>query len=76
MQESHMNKEPIEMGEYTFTYPDKYKPKPIKEIKPPKPRASKASGNEYCREHGVYWCGPISLKDAKALVAGLNGGVI
>jgi len=78
MQKSHMNKEPIEMGEYTFTYPQKYKPTPIKEIKPPKPRASKTSGkgNEYCRQHGVYWCGPISLKDAKALVSSLNGGRI
>lgn len=83
MQESHMNKEPIVMGEYTFTYPEKYQPKPIHEIKAPKKRSAESkkesgneeSGNAYCKKHGVHWIGTISLKDAKAVVKSLNGGM-
>ncbi len=82
-QDQHMNKEPILIGSFTFTYPDGYKSKQMTPIKlpPVRPRKHTANdepseaGREYCRKHGIYG-GLISLNEAKATVDFLRGGMM
>lgn len=81
MQAKHMNKEPIQVGRnagsFLFTYPEGYKPTEMKPIKLPPPRPSKRdketeTGRAYLERYGVMWCQPVTLREAKAIVARLR----
>lgn len=79
-QNSHMNQEPIQIGSFIFTYPEGYKSKEMKPIKPPRTRPKKRGNDDepseegmlYARSHGIQG-GLISLREAKAMVKFLKG---
>lgn len=87
MQARHMNKEPVEIGRmgrpgsFLFTYPEDYKPTKMKPIKLPHSRTQKPNkknkeretGKAYLEKHGVLWFQPVTLSEAKAIVARLRG---
>jgi len=75
-QSKHMNKEPITIGPFVFTYPEGYKPKKMKEIKLPPVRPRKLTANDepsekgrqHCLKHGIH-TGLVSFNEAKAMVS-------
>lgn len=83
IQKAHLDKDPIQIGSYIFTYPKKYKPKEMKPIKLPPVRPRKRTKDDepseagmlYAKSYGIY--GPwISLNEAKATVKWLRGGMV
>lgn len=82
-QKAHMDQEPIQIGNYLFTYPPKYKSTEMKPIRLPPVRPRKPTKDDepseagmlYAKSHGIY--GPwISLNEAKAMVKFLRGGMV
>lgn len=82
-QSKHMNKEPITIESFVFTYPEKYTPKQMQCVvitpKPPKPLSKSdmpsEAGRRYCAKHGMD-VGLVSMNYAKAIVRSYYGHMV